>query len=58
MTKNKDLNFYSIMYGGYPMTLNGAKMFLIEAQLKGYSLKECMPYIPNKLRADKYKEGV
>lgn len=56
MNKKKDLGYYSIMYGGVPMTYGGARSFLIEAQLAGYSIKEAIAYVPNDLRSEKYRE--
>ena len=56
----KDLNYYVIMYGGCPMTLAGAKRFLVTAQQARHSFKDCLSYIPDELLSQsglKQKQG-
>lgn len=55
--KKKDLTYYAIMYGGVPMTLEGARRFLIASQLDGYTMEEAIQFVPDDLRSDKYKES-
>jgi len=53
----RDLTYFAIMYGGVPMTFEGAKRFLIAAQMEGYTIDEAIQFVPNDMRADKYKEN-
>jgi hypothetical protein len=53
--KKKSLTYYAIQYGGVPMTFNGAKQFLMMANLGGYTIDEAIKLVPNEFRSDKYK---
>ena len=53
----KDLNYYAIMYGGVPMTANGALRFMIAAEQAGHNHFDVLQYIPDEfLMPDAYRE--
>lgn len=55
-TKEKDITYYAIMYGGVPMTAKGALSFMVAAVSGGFEIKDCVPFIPIEYLMPEYAE--
>ena len=43
----KSLNYFAVMFGGMPMTFNGARRFLLAAMNEGHSYTDCLKFVPD-----------